>query len=192
MLVAGCMATVIAGTVTVAEAHAWELATDVAVTVTCKSLTGGGGAMYVVAVPLAVVVGEILPQDAATQDTFQLTPWLLESWLTVAVSWVVPPPIAVPEDGETATVIGGGGEAAEPPPHPKLLAVRITLSITPRTKLRLFALTITGLHPEFINSLGGAVLTGALSFSQIFRGRWQDGNSSELVLFLHFAYRPTH
>jgi len=99
--------TVIAGTVIVAEAIAKELDTEVAVTVTVKSLGGGAGAVYVVAAPLAVDVGATLPQGAVEQDTVHVTPLLLESPATVAVSCVVPVPATVVVEGTTVTPTEG-------------------------------------------------------------------------------------
>jgi hypothetical protein len=78
--------TVIAGTVTVAEDDFVVSVADVAVTFTVRSLGGGGGAVYVVATPLAVEVGETVPQGAGEQDTLQVTPPLVRSLLTVAVN----------------------------------------------------------------------------------------------------------
>ena len=101
----GSPATVIAGTVTVAHPSARESATDVALMVTCRSLAGGAGAVYVVATPLAVDVGETLPHDPVGQDHVHLTPLLLGSWSTAATSWAVPLASTVPDAGETATVI---------------------------------------------------------------------------------------
>jgi hypothetical protein len=80
---------VIAGTVILADAIASGSPTDVAVKVTCKSPAGGGGALYVVGAPLAVVVGETLPQGVVAQVTVQVTPFLLGSFTSVAVTWLV-------------------------------------------------------------------------------------------------------
>ena len=67
--------TLIAGTVIKAVLVTSVLKTDVAVRLTGKSLSGAvGGAVYVVGVPLAVVVGDALPQGAGEQDTVQATP----------------------------------------------------------------------------------------------------------------------
>jgi hypothetical protein len=66
--------TVIAGTVTVAEAVFVESTSDVAVTATLRSLAGGlAGALYVANVPLGVDVGETEPQGAAEQETLHVT-----------------------------------------------------------------------------------------------------------------------
>ena len=51
--------------------------------------------MYVVATPLAVEVGETLPQGAGEQDTVQVTPFLLRSLPTVAVNCAVVFPCTV-------------------------------------------------------------------------------------------------
>lgn len=66
---------VIAGTVIMAVLVTAVLKTDVAVRLTGRSLSGAvGGAVYVVGVPLAVVVGDAVPQGAGEHDTVQLTP----------------------------------------------------------------------------------------------------------------------
>ena len=102
-----CTVTVIAGPVTVAEVIAVGSATEVAVTVTCTSLAGRGGAVNVVAAPLAVAVGETLPQGAAGQDTVQVTPLWVGSLATVATSGVVPFAITVAVAGATVITTAG-------------------------------------------------------------------------------------
>jgi hypothetical protein len=95
-----------AGTVTTAEADAMVLVTEVAVRVTCKSLSGGVvGAVYLLGAPLAVAVGESMPQGAAEHDTAQVTPWFAGSLLTVAVNCAVVPAVTVAGVGATETVI---------------------------------------------------------------------------------------
>lgn len=63
--------------------------------------------MYVVAAPLAVVVGEIVPQGAVGQDTDQATPLAAESFVTVAVNCAVEPGCIVALSGKTETVTMG-------------------------------------------------------------------------------------
>jgi hypothetical protein len=88
----GAVDIVMAGIVTLAEPDAEGLATEVAVMVTVKSLPGGVvGAVYVVAIPLAVVVWEISPHGAKGHDMDQFTPFFAESLVTVAVTCIVPP-----------------------------------------------------------------------------------------------------
>ena len=58
-----------------------------------------------VAAPLAVVAGEIVPQGE--HDTVQVTPLFAESLVTVAVNCVVVPAATVAEPGATETVIVG-------------------------------------------------------------------------------------
>jgi len=87
----GSVSTVIAGTVIEAAATANALDTEVAVTETAKSLAGGPGAVYVIATPLAVAAGATLPHGAVAQDTAQVTPLLLGSPATVAVTGVLAP-----------------------------------------------------------------------------------------------------
>ena len=101
--------TEIARTVMTAEDDTAALATEVAVIVTCKSEGGGvGGAVYVVAAPLAVAVGEMLPQGAGEHDTLQLTPLWLGSLLTVATIFGTTVPACTDETGTvTETLIEG-------------------------------------------------------------------------------------
>jgi len=71
----GVTATPIVGTVTTADVETAGLRADVAVTVTCKASTGAvAGAVYFVAVPLAVLVGDIVPHGAGEQVTDHITP----------------------------------------------------------------------------------------------------------------------
>jgi hypothetical protein len=78
--------TAMAATVIVAVNDFVASDADVAVTDTVMSLGGGAGAVYVVAAPFGVEVGETLPQGEGEQDTVQVTPPLLGSLATVAVS----------------------------------------------------------------------------------------------------------
>src|ERR1700752_1584355 len=69
--------------VSVTEADLVLSATDVAVMVTVTWLGGAVvGAAYVVAVPLGLVVGEMVPHGAVAQLTAQLTPMFAESFIT--------------------------------------------------------------------------------------------------------------
>jgi len=58
-----------------------------------------------VATPLAVLVGDTLPHAAAEQETLQVTPLLLASFVTVAVKGCVVPAGTVAVAGATDTVI---------------------------------------------------------------------------------------
>src|SRR5258708_20043544 len=85
-----------ASTVTVAEPDAALNATEVAVTVTATLLAGGvGGAEYVVALPLAVADGAMVPQPGEQAVPLcvsaQVTPLFVSSLLTVAVNCCVAP-----------------------------------------------------------------------------------------------------
>jgi hypothetical protein len=85
--------------VMVAEADFVVSVTDVAVTVTVLGFGIVVGAVYVVAAPLAVVVGLKEPHDEPPpQATVQVTPPFLLSLLTTAVRLVVAP---------TASDVGG-------------------------------------------------------------------------------------
>jgi hypothetical protein len=79
--------TVIAGTVKLVVKEFVVLVTGVAVTFTVKSLDDSGGAVYVVAAPLDVEVGAIVPHGAGEHDTDHVTPPLLKSFATVPVNF---------------------------------------------------------------------------------------------------------
>lgn len=97
-------------TVTVAVFEIKVSAAEVAVTVTDESLMGGVlGAVYVVAAPLAVAVGDSEPQGGVEHDTVHVTPLFAESLETVALICCVPLACIVADAGETATLMGGGG-----------------------------------------------------------------------------------
>lgn len=104
-------ATWIAGTVSVVEAEIAALSAAVAVMVTVRSAAGAaGGALNVLAAPLAVVTGDTLPQGALGQETLHLTPALPGSLTSVAVTCVDEPAgtVLVARDSEIgllATVI---------------------------------------------------------------------------------------
>jgi hypothetical protein len=68
---------------------------EVAVRLTRWLAASDAGGVYVVTAPLAVDVGETVPQDAAEQDTLQLTPLFTGSFSTVAVNCSVVPVITV-------------------------------------------------------------------------------------------------
>jgi hypothetical protein len=98
-------------TVMVALAETVGSVTEVAVTVTVPPLGTAAGAVYVVAVPLAVWVGATLPQaPVVVQETLQVTPPFAESLPTEAVSVVVAFTATLAASGLTFTVTVG------PPP----------------------------------------------------------------------------
>lgn len=109
----GWIFTVIAGTVTVAEAIASGSPTEVAVTVTCRSPPGGGGALYVVGAPLAVAVGETLPHGAVAHVTLHVTPLWLASFRSVAVSPAVVLASTLGAAGDTVIPTEGTTTVAE-------------------------------------------------------------------------------
>jgi hypothetical protein len=78
-------------TVTAPGADLVPSATDVAVTATSRFAATELGAVYVVATPLAVAVGDTEPQGAVEHDTVQVTPLFDESFTTVAVKLAVCP-----------------------------------------------------------------------------------------------------
>lgn len=81
-----------------------------------------------VAVPLAVEVGEIVPQGAGEQDTAQVTPLLLGSLPTVAVTCAVDPASTTPPEVATDTVIAGTVMLADA--DAKGLATEVAVSVT--------------------------------------------------------------
>ena len=108
------MSTVIAETVMMTDAVAKELATEVAVRVTDRSLGGGVlGAVYVVAAPLAVELGDTVPHGDAEHVTVQVTPLLLTSFVRVAVKGAVEPASSVAEPGAMVTASDGTVMVAE-------------------------------------------------------------------------------
>ena len=84
--------TVPAARVMVAVACLVPSVTDVAVMVTLALVGTVAGAAYTVAEPLAVVAGLTMPHAAEHRAvpcvSVQVTPWLLESFVTVAVNGV--------------------------------------------------------------------------------------------------------
>ena len=122
----GATETVIASTVMIADADFVESATEVAVSVTVRSLTGGVlGAEYVTAAPLDVTLGETEPHDWTEHDMAQVTPPFAESLPTVAVKFVVVPICKVAELGKSETLTGSGVD--EPPPQPPNAIRRISV-----------------------------------------------------------------
>lgn len=114
--------TVTAGTVIAAVPDFVRSATEVAVNVTFRSLTGGvDGAVYVAEAPLAVDVGDTEPQGAAAHDTVQFTPLFALSLDTAADTVAVPPACSVAVFAKAETLIGGPDE---PPLQPQLVAAR--------------------------------------------------------------------
>jgi hypothetical protein len=91
-------------TVTFADAVFVGSVAEVAVTVTWSGRLLVG-AVYIVEAPLAVEVGETDPHDDVEQDTFHVTPRLLESFATVAVMVFVLPACKLADRGETLTLI---------------------------------------------------------------------------------------
>jgi hypothetical protein len=100
--------------VIVAEAVLVASVTDVAVTVTVAGLGTVLGAVYTVAAPLRVDVGETLPHEE--QLTVHLTPALALSLVTVAVMLVVAPTASELDAALTATEMACVGGGVDPPP----------------------------------------------------------------------------
>jgi hypothetical protein len=125
----GSTSTTIAGTVTKALAAALELATAVAVIVTCKSLAGGAGAVYVVGTPLRLDDDEVLPHGAVGHETAQLTPWLVLSFTRVAVNATLFVPSTVAAAGATVIPIEGMSRLAEADLLLSVVEVAVTITV---------------------------------------------------------------
>jgi hypothetical protein len=76
----------------------------------------------VVVLPLAVAVGETVPQGGAEHDTIQVTPFAAESLATVAVSWSVAPGCTVAALGDSVMVTGSS--LSPVPPQPAMAIVK--------------------------------------------------------------------
>jgi hypothetical protein len=88
--------------------------TEVAVIVTEAGVGTALGAVYVAVPPLAVNAGLIVPHDELPQLTFQVTPALLVSLLTVAITPVLVPTFSEVTGGlRKDTEIGAGGVGPE-------------------------------------------------------------------------------
>jgi len=95
--------------VMVAEADAEVSEIESAVIVTVMPPDGGSvGAVYVVAAPLAVLVGDTAPHGAIEQVAVQLTPLFAESLATVAVICVAASACRVVVPCEIETLTAGG------------------------------------------------------------------------------------
>ena len=100
--------------------------------VTDKSLGGGvEGAVYVVEPPLLVDVGETVPHGAAEQDTVQVTPPLLASLATVAVTACVPVASIIASPGDTETVTPSTGMVPELETDEFATAVAVNITVKP-------------------------------------------------------------
>jgi len=85
--------------------------TEVATTLTTGSTGEVAGAVYVAGAPLAVFVGLMVPQTGEQVTPFccrlQVTPWLVPSFVTVAVTCCVIVKGTVAGLGDAETWIGG-------------------------------------------------------------------------------------
>ena len=119
--------TLIARTVMVAEPDFDVSATEVAVMVTCKLLSGGlAGALYVT--ELLVTLLRVPAPDVG--DMVQVTPLLLGSKLTVAVKDSVPPACTRAALGVRETVIAGTLTVAEPDFDGSATEVAVMVTVT--------------------------------------------------------------
>lgn len=131
------MDTVVPGTVTTTEFETATLSTEVAVMVTDKSPGGNAvGAVYVVAAPLRVLVGETVPHGPGKQDTDQETPLFAGSPVTVAVIFAVVPMGTVLALCVTETVTEGGavpGTVTVAELDTELLAADVAVIVTAKS-----------------------------------------------------------
>src|SRR5436309_3673685 len=108
-------------------------ATDVAVAVMFAFDGIVAGAVYVAAAPLGVVTGAILPHCVAEQDSVHVTPPLLASLATLAVSRAVEAAGTAAIVGEIDTVIEGACNAVGPLGSVPLQAAATSAArVTPR------------------------------------------------------------
>jgi hypothetical protein len=118
-----------AAIVIVAVAVAVPSVTELATMFTVPPVGTFAGAVYVVAVPLAVVAGVKVPHEELPQVTDHVTPPLLLSLLTTAVSDAVAPAvIEVGGAGLRLTEIAGGFGPLPPPP-PQAAAANATAAM---------------------------------------------------------------
>src|SRR5438132_1117521 len=119
------METAMAGTVTMAELDANGSATEVAVTVTVKSLAGGvDGALYVT----AVVVGLVRDPAPDAGDMAQVTPLLVGSLFTTAVIASEPVACTMAVVGDAEIVMAETVTLAAP--DLEVLATAVALMVT--------------------------------------------------------------
>jgi hypothetical protein len=113
-----------AGIIIVALADLLGSAAALALRVTVKSLAGGPGAVYVIAVPLAVDAGDTDPHEDAWQEIVHITPLLFTSFTSVAVNACVVLSSNVALALSKEILIRGGGGVAEAPPQLRLAAAK--------------------------------------------------------------------
>jgi hypothetical protein len=105
------------------------LATEVAVTITCKSFAGGAGAVYVTGMPLRLDGAEVLPHGGAGQEIVQVTPWLLLSFTRVAVNGTVCVPRTAGAAGATVIPTDGMSRLAEADLLISVAEVPVTIAV---------------------------------------------------------------
>jgi len=96
-----------------------------------------------------------MPHCVAEQDTFQVTPPLLVSLLTVPASRAVDPAGTVAALGETDTAMArrSGEEVEEPPPHPNV-ATTTTIATAASKSAAVFLATIKfGSHHRAVTAV---------------------------------------
>jgi hypothetical protein len=118
--------------VIVADADFVPSLTDVAINVAVAGFGTAAGAVYVTALPEALVVADNEPHPfAVAQDNAHVTPFAALSLLTVAVKLCVPPTATDAVVGATVTPIAPGVVPASPdvlelPPHPTRIPIPAT------------------------------------------------------------------
>lgn len=110
-------------------------------TITVSPADSSSGAVKVVAPPLGVVVGEIVPQEEVAHDADHVTPLLDGSLVTVAINLVEAPASSVVVTGLMATSILD--VAAELPPQPATMTVATVQSSPNAMILRITRLLST-------------------------------------------------
>jgi hypothetical protein len=105
----------------------------------------------VVAAPLAVAAGEMVPHGAEEHETVQVTPLFSESPVTLAMNCILLPACTVAVEGATETTMSAGGTMSvawvpAPPPQPAIIAVIASPSSTPTEQAEHF--TMPSSSPE--------------------------------------------
>ena len=86
--------------------------------------------------PLAVEVGETVPQEVTEQEMVQVTPLLAVSFKIVALNCAVDPVCTTAVLWEAEILIGGRVMNVEPPPQPEFTAAIKPASKTPTKDVR--------------------------------------------------------
>ena len=123
------------------------------------------------AAPLAAEFVESVPHGATRQEIAQVTPRLLGSLLTVAVSCSAPAACTTAVPGDTETEIGGGGALLPPPPPPPQAQRRTDIARAAKSE----PITLAVEHRSFI-----APPVWGMAFNRL-RGRFACRSTSVLI-----------